>query len=232
MKDVIDSSATGVRAKVPVLDRRSHALKTAAIVPAYNEEENIGAVLSVLSSCQCLDEVIVVSDGSVDNTVQVAQGYGVRVIELPVNVGKGGAMKAGSLSTDADVLLFIDADLIGLTEGHVRDLLRPVLSGEALMAVGVFEEGRLATDLAQKMAPFLSGQRAVHRSVMEELPDLEHSRYGVEVVFSRYAEKHHIPVAKVHLRNMAQVMKEEKMGLVKGFAARMRMYWEIIRAIR
>lgn len=228
----MDSSMNGVRVGVTVLNGRSHAVKTAAIVPAYNEEENIGAVLSVLSTCQCLDEVIVVSDGSEDSTAQVAQAYGVRVIELPVNVGKGGAMKAGFLSTDADVLLFIDADLIGLTEGHVRDLLRPVLAGEALMAVGVFEEGRLATDLAQKVAPFLSGQRAVHRKVMEELPDLEHSRYGVEVVFSRYAEKQNIPVAKVDLRNMAQVMKEEKMGFFKGFAARMRMYWDILRAIR
>lgn len=208
-------------------------MKTAAIVPAYNEEANIGEVLATLSTCKCLDEVIVVSDGSVDSTAEVARTFsGVRVIELPVNVGKGGALKAGSISTDADVLLFIDADLIGLTESHVRDMLRPVLSGEALMSVGVFEEGRLATDLAQKVAPFLSGQRAVHRSVMQDLPDLENSRYGVEVVFSRYAEKHHIPVAKVHLRHMAQVMKEEKLGLVKGFAARMRMYWDILRAIR
>lgn len=207
-------------------------MKTAAIVPAYNEEENIGAVLSVLTACECLDEVIVVSDGSEDNTAEVARDFGVRVVELPVNVGKGGAMKAGFVSTDADVILFIDADLIGLTDEHVRDLLHPVVSGEALMSVGVFEEGRLATDLAQKVAPFLSGQRAVHRSVMEELPDLANSRYGVEMVFSRYAEKHRIPVAKVHLRNMAHVMKEEKMGLLKGFAARMRMYWEILRAIR
>lgn len=212
--------------------RRSLRLKTAAIVPAFNEEENIGAVLTTLCACTCLDEVIVVSDGSKDRTAEVASRYGVRVVELPVNVGKGGAMKAGSLSTDAEVLLFIDADLIGLTPGHVDDMLRPVVAGEALMSIGVFEDGRLATDLAQKVAPFLSGQRAVHRKVMESLPDLEHSRYGVEVVFSRYAEKYHIRVAKVHLKHMAQVMKEEKMGFVKGFAARVRMYWDILRAIR
>lgn len=207
-------------------------MKTAAIVPAYNEEGNIGAVLSVLSACKQLHEVIVVSDGSADRTAQVASGYGVRVIELPVNVGKGGAMKAGSLSTDAELLLFVDADLIGLTSQHINQMLQPVLTGQALMSVGLFEEGRLATDLAQKMAPFLSGQRAIHRSVMDRIPDLEHTRYGVEMAFSRYAEKHDIPVAKVHLRNMAQVMKEEKLGFAKGFAARLKMYWDIIRAFR
>lgn len=208
-------------------------MKTAAIVPAYNEEANIGAVLSVLVQCpHLLGEVIVVSDGSTDNTGDVARSYGVRVIDLPVNVGKGGAMKAGSLSTDAEVLLFIDADLIGLTPDHVQRMLEPVVSGQAKMSVGLFENGRLATDLAQKVAPFLSGQRAVHRSIVEQIPDLEHTRYGVEMAFSRYVEKHHIPVAKVYLPHMAQVMKEEKMGFFKGVRARLRMYWEILRAIR
>lgn len=207
-------------------------MKTAAIVPAYNEEENIGAVLTVLAACKQLNEVIVVSDGSTDRTVQAASAYGVRVIELPVNVGKGGAMKAGSLSTDAEVLLFVDADLIGLTAHHVNQMLQPVLSGQAVMSVGLFEEGRLATDWAQKMAPFLSGQRAMHRSVIDRIPDLENTRYGVEMAFSRYAEKADLPVAKVCLRNMAQVMKEEKLGFAKGFAARLKMYWEIIRAFR
>lgn len=207
-------------------------MKTAAIIPAYNEEENIGAVISVLATCRQLDEVIVVSDGSTDKTVQVAGAYGVHVIELKENVGKGGAMRAGSISTDAEVLLFIDADLIGLTPHHVDQMLQPVLSGHALMSVGLFEEGRLATDLAQKMAPFLSGQRAMHRSIIDEIPDLEHTRYGVEMAFSRYAEKQNLPVEKVWLRNMAQVMKEEKLGFTKGFAARLKMYWEIIRAFR
>ena len=41
------------------------------------------------------------------------------------------------------------------------------------MTVGIFDEGRLSTDLAQRIAPFLSGQRAMHRRVLEQIPDLE-----------------------------------------------------------
>src|SRR5690625_1626002 len=148
-------------------------MKAAAVVPAYNEEDNIHAVLSVLESCPLLDEVIVVSDGSTDQTAQVARQHDVRVVELPVNMGKGGAMKAGSRHTDAEVLLFVDADLIGLTREHIAQMLNPVLRGECMMSVGVFEDGRLATDLAQKMAPFLSGQRAMVRSIIDDIPDLE-----------------------------------------------------------
>jgi glycosyltransferase involved in cell wall biosynthesis len=207
-------------------------MKTAAIVPAYNEEPNIGAVLAVLKECRDLDEITVVNDGSTDNTAEVAKGYGVKVVDLPSNVGKGGAMKAGTLCTDAEVLLFIDADLIGLTPKHVSLLLEPIISQKAQMSVGIFDHGRVATDWAQKVTPFLSGQRAMLRSVIENIPHIESKRYGVEMAISRQANKEHLTVCKVNLENMGQIMKEEKMGLIKGLKARMRMYWEIIRSLR
>lgn len=204
-------------------------MKIAAIVPAYNEAKNIGSVLSVLTRSPLIDEVIVVNDGSTDNTAEVAARYRVRVIDLPANVGKGGAMKIGANNTDAEILLFIDADLIGLTSKHIADMLEPVRNGRAAMSIGIFDDGRFATDLAQKLAPFLSGQRAMLRSIIDSVPEIENKRYGVEVALTRYAEKENLPVVHVQLKNMAQVMKEEKLGFWKGFRARLRMYWEIIR---
>lgn len=204
-------------------------MKIAAIVPAYNEAKQIGSVLSVLTRSPLIDEVIVVNDGSTDNTAEVAARYRVRVINLPANVGKGGAMKIGANNTDAEILLFIDADLIGLTSKHIADMLEPVRNGRAAMSIGIFDDGRFATDLAQKLAPFLSGQRAMLRSIIDSVPEIENKRYGVEVALTRYAEKENLPVVHVQLKNMAQVMKEEKLGFWKGFRARLRMYWEIIR---
>jgi len=205
-------------------------LNTAAIVPAYNEEKTIGAVIDVLTGCSLIDQVIVVSDGSTDRTVRVALGFeNIEVIELLENRGKGGAIKAGMDHTDAKVLLFLDADLIGLKQAHITALLQPVLREQAAMTIGVFEKGRVATDIAQKMAPFLSGQRALKRELLEQISDFDLSRFGAEVALHHYVEEQNLPVLQVALPDLSHMLKEEKMGFWKGISARGKMYWEIIK---
>lgn len=206
-------------------------MRVAAIVPAYNEEQTIGEVLEVLLQCPILSEIHVVSDGSEDRTVQIAKKYPVNVFELPENMGKGGAMKKGAHLTSCEVLLFIDADLVGLHCDHIEAILRPVLTGETQMSIGVFSEGRLSTDLAQKIAPSLSGQRAITKGLFEQVPNLEDSRFGVEIALTRYAEQHGITIVAVPLPAVSQVMKEKKRGFAKGFWARIKMYWDIVRSI-
>ncbi|MGB4684849.1 MAG: glycosyltransferase family 2 protein [Limnochordia bacterium] len=204
----------------------------AAIVPAYNEEQTIGPVIEALLECRRLEEIIVVSDGSDDRTAEVARRYPVKVLELEQNVGKGGAMKAGANETNCEVLLFVDADLVGLHTEHIEALLEPVLSGRTAMSIGVFSEGRRSTDLAQKLAPALSGQRAVRKDLFDQVPNLEHSGYGVEIALTQYAERHNVEIVRVPLPTVSQVMKEEKRGLVEGMRARLKMYWEIVRSLR
>lgn len=205
-------------------------MRVVALIPAYNEERTLGQVLEVVRSVPAVNEVIVISDGSTDGTARVARAHGARCVELRENVGKGGALKAGmDRAADADVYLFLDADLVGLRRAHVEALLEPVLRGEAEVTVGVFDRGRVATDLAQMVAPFLSGQRAVRRRVLEDVPGLEASRFGVEVALTRHIRRQRIPVRLVPLENLTHRMKEEKLGLLRGFVARMKMYWEIVK---
>ncbi|HOQ73739.1 MAG TPA: glycosyltransferase family 2 protein [Limnochordia bacterium] len=207
-------------------------MRVAAIVPAYNEEQTIGPVIEALLECRRVEEIIVVSDGSDDRTAEVARRYPVKVLELEQNVGKGGAMKAGANETNCEVLLFVDADLVGLHTEHIEALLEPVLSGRTAMSIGVFSEGRRSTDLAQKLAPALSGQRAVRKDLFDQVPNLEHSGYGVEIALTQYAERHNVEIVRVPLPTVSQVMKEEKRGLVEGMRARLKMYWEIVRSLR
>ncbi len=63
-----------------------------AVIPAYNEEKTVGDVLSVLQQTSLIDRIIVVSDGSTDNTVEVAGKYDVDVVDLKENRGKGGGL--------------------------------------------------------------------------------------------------------------------------------------------
>lgn len=197
------------------------------VIPALNEEETIAPIIELLVSMDLLEEVIVVCDGCTDNTALLARDAGAQVIELTQNVGKGGAMMVGVRAAKNDVILFLDADLIGLSEEGVINLVTPVLEGRADMTVGIFEKGRVATDFAQTVAPFLSGQRAVRRSLLEGMSDLDASRFGVEIALTRYAVENDLIVEEIELKDMSHRMKEEKLGIVKGVAARMRMYWEI-----
>ncbi|EEG76767.1 glycosyltransferase family 2 protein [Dethiobacter alkaliphilus] len=205
-------------------------MRIIAIIPAYNEEKTIGGVLEVLGQVPRIEEVIVVNDGSTDQTAQVVAQYSaVTLVNLDENRGKGGAIQAGLDRSRADVVLFLDADLIGLRTDHVEQLLDPVTNNDTVMSIGLFENGRVATDLAQKVAPYLSGQRAVRRDVLEAVDDLDISRFGVEVAITRLVEARNLPVREVFLDDLTHVTKEEKLGVFKGFAARMKMYWEIVR---
>lgn len=202
-----------------------------AVVPAYNEEERIASVLGALEACDLVQGIVVVSDGSTDATVEAALRHQATVIALPANLGKGAALRVGIDAAEADYYLFVDADLVGLKPRHAESLLLPVLEDEADMTVGVFGHGRAATDFAQKVAPFLSGQRAVKKSVLQGMDRLEATRYGVEVALTRYAENAGIRVLVVRLEDLTHVMKEEKLGLVRGFCSRLKMYWEIVRNV-
>ena len=68
---------------------------TLVIVPAYNEEDSLGRVLTELLQVVPASDIVVVSDGSLDSTAAVARRSGVAVVELPFNLGIGGALRTG-----------------------------------------------------------------------------------------------------------------------------------------
>lgn len=200
----------------------------AAIIPAYNEEKTIGNVLKPLSAMEIIDEIIVISDGSYDNTASIARDYNARVIELEKNQGKSNAVLKGVNVTDAEVIIMLDADLIGLTENHVLSLVEPVLKNGVDMTIGIFKHGRGATDFAQKIAPFLSGQRVITRKVIDKLLKYKVKDYGIEMALTLMADREKINVKEIYLEDLTHVMKEEKRGLFLGFLSRVKMYWDIV----
>lgn len=203
--------------------------KVALIIPAYNEAERIGAVLDEAVKAPVINEIIVVDDGSTDTTAEVAGRYErVTVISRDLNGGKGAALKMGTDSTDAEILVLIDADLIGLKAKHVEDLVEPLLLEEDLeMTRGKFTKGRTATNISQAVVPNISGQRAFKRKFLIDMPDFTNSGYGVEVAFTRQVRRKQTKVKEVILPNVTHVMKEEKLGLRKGLLERFKMYWDI-----
>lgn len=211
-------------------DIKRKIIKISAIVPALNEEKTIGDVLSILSCLPEIDEIIVVNDGSDDRTAKIASTYpNVVLINLKKNCGKGAAVKVGLNYSHGNIILLLDADLIGLRSEHIYQLLKPVISDKAVMSLGLFQKGRKITDLAQKITPHLSGQRAVRRDVLEKISDIDTARFGLEIALTKQVRSQRLPIVKVELYRLTHVTKEEKRGVLKGFVARLKMYWEIIR---
>ena len=172
------------------------------------------------------------SDGSTDNTVAEASKIpGVKVIEMVKNVGKGGAMAAGVAATTAQIVAFVDADLVGLKAEHVDQIILPLLKDECDMCFGVFRGGKIRSNAAMAVTPWLSGQRAMKRELFEAIPYVGELRFGVEAAITNIARKKKSRVKRVVLRGVSNCYKEEKMGLVKGIQARTKMYREIREAM-
>lgn len=206
--------------------------RVAVIVPAYNEETRIANVLWAAQQSRFADEIVVVSDGSTDGTAAVAARFqAVQVLEFPENRGKGAAMVAGVKATKADIVVFLDADLIGLRSEHVDLIVRPLINGLCDMCIGIFRGGKFWSDTAQKFAPTISGQRAMRRSLFLAVPHLDELRMGVEVSINSHVKRHKARVLRVILRGVANSHKEQKMGLVEGSKARLQMYGEMVTAL-
>ena len=206
--------------------------QVAVIIPAFNEEQRILNVLFAVRASKLMTEIIVVDDGSKDKTAEVARTVeGVKVIKLKVNRGKGGALAAGVAATKAGVIAFVDADLSGMQGQHIDDIIRPVLNGQCDMCVGIFRGGKAWSDMAQRITPYLSGQRALRRELFEAVPYMSDLRMGVEWALTNVAEKRRAKVTRVLNRGVSNCAKEQKMGLVNGLKARGIMYMEITEAM-
>jgi glycosyltransferase involved in cell wall biosynthesis len=119
-------------------------VKRIAIVPAFNEERNVGRVLDELRAIDPGLDVVVVSDGSTDRTAEVASARDAYVIRLPFNLGIGGAVQTGfryAWEEGYELAVRLDGD--GQHDpGELGVLVAPVVAGEADLAVGSrFVEG-------------------------------------------------------------------------------------------
>jgi len=97
----------------------SEGVRRIAIVPAYNEAQNIGRLLDELREFDHDLDVVVVSDGSYDRTAEIARSHGAYVVSLPFNLGIGGAVQTGQHDPT-----------------ELPKVLAPVLAGDADIAVG------------------------------------------------------------------------------------------------
>ena len=200
-----------------------------AIVAAYNEERTIGDVLKALTNSPLLDEVIVVSDGSTDETVAVSRQFNVRTIALRENRGKGYAMRVGVDFASNDVLFFADGDMCNITDETIESLVGPVARGECEMNIGVRHRGPVLDFLHLKMqcGPVLSGIRAMRRDVFDRVPAQYQERFKIEAALNCFCSRAGLRQQHTVIYDIEHITKESKRGWSDGLRAR----WEMSREV-
>ncbi len=172
-----------------------------AIIPVYNEEETVANVLSRLLSFKTVCEIVCVNDGSTDKSLEILKGFGdkIKLVNLSKNHGKGAAMAVGAKTSKGEIIVFLDADLIDLTEDHIKSLTEPLISGKSRVVVGCLS-GALAE---------LSGQRAFWRKdILPRLKALAKTRYGAEVFLNEIFKKRKTKV--VNLEDLTYLKSSQK----------------------
>lgn len=162
--------------------------KILIIIPCYNEKESILKVIDSIKKLTISVDYIVINDCSTDNTLDILKKSNVNYLDLPVNLGIGGAVQSGykyAKENDYDIAIQIDGD--GQHDPqYITDLINPILSNEADVCIGsrfIKKEGfqssalrRLGINILstcisvfykEKVYDVTSGYRAVNKNLID-----------------------------------------------------------------
>jgi len=189
------------------------------IICSYNEEKTICEVVKACRRFNEKSEIIVVDDGSEDNTEPLLRNLNkttpFNYIKLPENRGKSYALTVGIENAGNDILLFFDADSIGIREQHFPDMVHPVMENKADMVLG----HTAATLVNVKITPFkaFTGERALlKKDILPILDEIRNTRFGIETYINLYFQTHGKRIRYVYLEGLRTLTKYEKTTLFEA----------------
>lgn len=202
------------------------------IIPAFNEEGRIGETVGAAWCLPGAVEVIVVDDGSADQTAARAHAAGATVVRHPRNRGKGHSLGAGAERARGDLLVFLDADT-GASAVWMAHVMAPVARGEVDMAIAHFPRTTAGAGarkngfgLARGIAAWgvrhltglalespLSGQRVLTRAVWQVVSGRLPGDFGFEVALTVAAARARFRIVEVGVPMRHRVTRLDARGV-------------------
>ena len=221
-------------------------MKLSIVIPAYNEASTIGKVVQQVMSLELPDiqkEVIVVDDGSCDQTGEIARSKGAVVVRHFINRGLGGALGTGieaALCWAADVVVTFDADGQHSAD-DITQVIQPVLMDRADVVIGsrMLEAGRMPWErrVANRLANFItsillgirttdsqSGLRAFSRLAAEQIR-ITANYYEVSTEICGEIERHHLRLTEVPIRS---IYTEYSLSKGQGFGVGLKTLFRLL----
>lgn len=184
-------------------------MKVSCIIPFWNEANRIGKVLTALEKVSLVDEILLVDDGSTDGGINVPADSRITLHRFETNRGKSAAMRFGFSLASGEVILFLDADLNGLTGSDITSLLTPILQKECVYTMAL-REYFLFFDV-------VSGERAMLKRDWESFFKAEKfNRNAMEIGMNRYLLLNNLKMKTVSWSSVRQTYKTAKIGFFQG----------------
>ncbi|MCP3686261.1 MAG: glycosyltransferase [bacterium] len=186
--------------------------KVTALISCYNEGPRIGNVLKVLVASPRIGDVIVVDAASTDNSREIVNKFGCKLIALEKKLGKGEAVRIGMEQVKTKITLLCDADISGLKESHVDELLDPLYRG-FVMCIGVREKpGKLKMYVKQKVIR-LAGERAMFTEHLNNILKNPKSKdWRLEGTMNYYHHTNKLQFKVIVLKGVNDIPKPFKHG--------------------
>ena len=212
--------------------------QVSVLIPAYNEEEKIADTVKAALIVPGVVQVIVVDDGSSDNTAGKALAAGAEVKRIFPNQGKGNALNEGAKLIKGDFVVLLDGDL-GTTAREAEKLIVPVVEGKSDMTIAWIVSSKksggfgLVRGLARNGVKFLtgkeitcvlSGQRAMSKAVLNRLLPFSEG-FGVELGMTVQALNNGFSISEIPV-----AMKHSETGKdLRGFMHRGKQFLHILK---
>lgn len=204
-------------------------MKFSCIIPAYNEWPRIAKVLETVLACDELDEVIVVNDGSTDETREVMESFDhPKLTKIhQENTGKAGAIIKWIETSKGNYIVMIDSDLLNLKPEHITSLLQPIEENKADVTLSIRENSLpiykwIGTD-------FVSGERVVPREIFNDSGYYTSwPGFGLEVKMNEKILEKGYRVKNIFFPWVITPRKTYKMGYIQGAISDFRMVRDIL----